>query len=276
MSNSIIQFVEFLAHLFTSGKSYSTINICRSSLSSTLELVDGSNIGKHPLVCRLMRAIYNQNPPRPKYNSTWNVDTVLKLVRDWGPNEDLQANFLVKKLAVLLALSTFMWTCELASIDKQSVTFHENGVTIALTKPRKAQQSGSVQSFSLKSLPDSVLCPVSCLGFYVYKTDVLRYRENSSFLFISPSKPFNHVTPSTISRWIKTVLRLARIDPKFIAHSTRGAASSKAAKGGISIDSILKAGSWTHESTFARFYRREIHPPVIEETILNCELWSHM
>ena len=55
-----------------------------------------------------MRAIYNQNPPRPKYNSTWNVDTVLKLVRDWGPNEDLQANFLVKKLAVLLALSTFM------------------------------------------------------------------------------------------------------------------------------------------------------------------------
>ena len=101
-------------------------------------------------------------------------------------------------------------------------------------------------------------------------------RKNSSLLFISPLKPLGHVTPSTISGWIKTVLRLAGIDPKFTAHSTRGAASSKATKRGISLYSILKTGSWAHETTFTRFYRREIHPPVIEETILNCELWSHM
>ena len=272
LSNDLVQFIEFLAHLFKSGKSYSTINICRSSLSSTLDPIDGSNIGKHPIVNRFMRAIYNQNPPRPRYSSTWNVDTVLKLIQTWGPNECLNAKFLVKKMAILLALSTFMRTSELASIDKHSVTFHETGVSFTLTKLRKSQQTGPVQDFQLKKLPDPLLCPVSCLGFYVYSTDVLRTDENSAHLFISPSKPYINVSPTTISRWIKNVLKQAGIGSQFSAHSTRGAASSKAAANGLSILSILKKGNWAHETTFTRFYRREAHTPVVEESVLNCEL----
>jgi hypothetical protein len=43
----------------------------------------------------------------------------------------------------------------------------------------------------------------------------------------------------------------------FSAHFTRGAAASKAASAGVSIQTILKQGHWANESTFVKFYRRD-------------------
>jgi hypothetical protein len=45
----------YLAHLHASGKSYSTINLHRSMLSTTLPSIDGSPIGQHPLLIKLLR-----------------------------------------------------------------------------------------------------------------------------------------------------------------------------------------------------------------------------
>jgi hypothetical protein len=47
----------------------------------------------------------------------------------------------------------------------------------------------------------------------------------------------------------------------FSAHSTRGAASSKAILMGVPIDpidSVLRAANWAAESTFRQFYNREL------------------
>ena len=269
MSNDLTEILEFLTHLYHSGKAYSTINICRSALSSTLGPIGISNLGQHPIVVRFMRAIYNVNPPRPRYNSTWDVDVVFKLIESWGPNENLNAKYLARKLSILLALSTFMRTCEIAAIVKQSVSFDEVGVSFSLSKPRKSQRTGHVQTFHLNKLHDSLLCPVSCLGYYIYSTDTVRSEENSSFLIISPIKPYNYASASTIARWIKSTLHEAGISSNFAAHSTRGAASSKAFAAGVSIDSILKQGNWAHESTFSRFYRRDIPFSSIGNTVLN-------
>ena len=62
------------------------------------------------------------------------------------------------------------------------------------------------------------------------------------------------VSTSTISRWLKEMLRMAGIN-NFTAHSTR-AASTSAAKS----KDILKAGNWSRESTFNRFYNKTITP----------------
>ena len=48
------------------------------------------------------------------------------------------------------------------------------------------------------------------------------------------------------------------IDSMFKAHSTRGAAASKAASSGVKVDSILQTAHWARESTFTKFYRREV------------------
>ena len=45
---------------FNSGHSYRSINVYRSALSSIHPRIDGYTIGSHPLVSKLLKAIFNQ------------------------------------------------------------------------------------------------------------------------------------------------------------------------------------------------------------------------
>jgi hypothetical protein len=71
LSANLAYVLEFLADLHAWGKSYSSMNVYRSMLSKTLSSVKGVSIGEHPLVVKLLRACYNGNSPRPKYNAVW-------------------------------------------------------------------------------------------------------------------------------------------------------------------------------------------------------------
>lgn len=150
---------------------------------------------------------------------------------------------------------------ELAGIAKDSISFAPGTVSFSLLSPRKAQHAGGPQNFRLKALPDAQLDPVACLTCYLDSTSSFRNAANSRqcrHLFISSVKPHKPVVGSTISGWIKRQLGDAGIDlAKFSAHSTRGAAASKAAASGVSVQSILELANWASESTFTRFYRRE-------------------
>lgn len=101
--NSILQ---FLTDSFNSGKSYSSLNIHRLMLSSTLEAVDDHKIGEHHLVVQLLKGCFNLNLPQPRYNIFWDPDVVLKHFDLLGENRNLSLTILSRKLAILLALST--------------------------------------------------------------------------------------------------------------------------------------------------------------------------
>lgn len=66
LSPTLKSVLQFLADFHASGKSYSTVNVHRAMLSKTLDPVVGLALGEHPLVVRLMKGCYNQNPPQPK------------------------------------------------------------------------------------------------------------------------------------------------------------------------------------------------------------------
>ena len=53
--------------LYQQGLTYSAINTARSALSSYITLENGACAGKHPLVSWLMKGIFQEKPPRPKY-----------------------------------------------------------------------------------------------------------------------------------------------------------------------------------------------------------------
>ncbi len=117
--------------------------------------------------------------------------------------------------------------------------------------------------------PNRDVCPVHYLKSYIFRTDVLRNAENNKNLFIGCIQPHREATGSTIGRWIKSSLSKAGVDTSiFSAHSTRGAAASKAFGCGLPVDSILKAANRASGSTFSRFYHRETAPNV-SEAILN-------
>ncbi len=77
-------FLDFLAELFEQGLQHRTINTIRSAVSMTHKQVEGTPIGQHPLVTRLLKGVYNKRPPMPKYSSTWDVDVVTRhIVCPW-------------------------------------------------------------------------------------------------------------------------------------------------------------------------------------------------
>ena len=68
----------FLAYLFSSGMSYSSLNNARSALSAWLPFIDGVAVGSHQTISRLMKGVYNQRPNLPKYTETWDVTVMLQ------------------------------------------------------------------------------------------------------------------------------------------------------------------------------------------------------
>jgi hypothetical protein len=217
-----------------------------------------------------MKGIFNRKPPSARYNSTWDVDVVLSYLRS-QENASLSLGALAAKLATLLALATLFRASDLAAISKRSIKFSTNRVSFSLTRPRKAQKSGALQSFTLERLGDETLDPVACLKCYISMTESFRKDSNNELLFISSVGLHNPVKSQTISNWIKKVLKDAGIDVEiFSGHSTRGAAASKAVAVGASLDSVLSAGHWASSSTFRKFYHREKDPgPSVAVSVLN-------
>ncbi|KZS06436.1 Uncharacterized protein APZ42_030117 [Daphnia magna] len=260
--------LNFLSDAFESGKAYSTINVFRSMLSGTNDQIEGFDIGCHPLVLKLMKGIFNSNPPKPKYSKTWDLNTVLNYFKT-VPSEDLGLLPLACKLVTLLSLATMSRVSELASIDRKSVIFSENSVNFSLCKPRKSQRARPLRSLTVTKLQDPSIDPVPCLGLYVHSTDTLRSGINEHRLLIGSVKPHKPVSGSTVARWIKKQLEEASVDTStFSAHSTRGAAASKAATLGVPIQSILSAADWASESNFSRLYCREVAEPTVAKLII--------
>ena len=124
------------------------------------------------------------------------------------------------------------------------------------------KQSAPGRALPVLRLPRSViedtsLCVYSVLEEYLRRTKTLR--NNETQLFISFAKPHKKVTKDTIARWIKHVMGISGIDTSvFKPHSTRAASTSKASKCCVPIAHIMPAASWTSDSTFHKFYKKEI------------------
>ena len=73
LSPSLTNVLDFLALQFHEGKEYRTVNVYRSALSAVLPLIDGHKAGSHPLVCQLLKGVFQLRPPRPHYATTWQV-----------------------------------------------------------------------------------------------------------------------------------------------------------------------------------------------------------
>ena len=73
-------------------------------------------------------------------------------------------------------------------------------------------------------------------------------------------QPHKEVCSSTISCWLKETLVLSRVTDilDFGGYSTRSATASKAELSGLSVKEDLDRGSWSNESTWQKFYHKEI------------------
>ena len=271
ISGPVSEVANFLADLHKEGYQSSSLNVFRSAISSVHDKVDGVEVGKHPIVSRLLKGAFHLRPPLPRYSSTWNVDTVLRYLKSLGPTSSLSLKSLTYKLVMLLALTRPSRSADLVSLDLDRRRFSPEGVTFLPSGLAKQSRQGRTlaEYFFPCFPPDIELCPVHTLR--QYESVTLPYRsEGRHALFLAIVKPHLPVASCTIARWLKKVLEEAGIDVSiFSAHSVRGASSSAAAVVGVTTNEILKAADWSTDSVFRRFYYKPVHSSSFGDAVLS-------
>ena len=171
-SANIANVLEFLTEEFKAGRGYMSLNCYRSAISSTHLPIQGFAVGKHPLVCRLLKGTFNLKPPQPKYFCFWEVGKVLSFLHQPGDNANLSLKELTMKLAMLLALVLAHHSSDLVRLSVLRVQDLPRAVSLAKqSRPGYADQS-SVIIAAFEADPH--LCPLACFKEYVARTSTLR------------------------------------------------------------------------------------------------------
>ena len=239
------------------ARSYSTMNTIRSALS-TIARLDGQPAGQHPLVIRFMRAVFQERPAFSRCHFTWDPKLVLTYLKRLGPNDHLSLIQLSRKLAALLLLVSGQRGQVLRFLDTRNMSISDSMIVFRIGDLLKTSQPGSHISelcFARYS-PDPLICVYTTIVAYLERTRVSR--GSITGLLLTTKPPMKVASRDTLRRWVREVMGAAGIDlTLFSPHSTRSAASSKAALR-LPLSSILLSVGWSRESTFARFYRRPI------------------
>ena len=154
VSGPISEVINFLAYLFKEGYQYCSLNAYCSAISSVHEKADGYEVEQHPLVSRLLKGVFNQRPPKPCYEVTWDVK-VLNYIDSLGESDSLSLQVLTWKLAMVLALTRPSRSVDLVRLDLP-ICRHtsEGGGGVSGARFSKTVQTGKAKSiFFLPSLP---------------------------------------------------------------------------------------------------------------------------
>ena len=252
------QACRFLRQLADVGVGHGAINAARSALATVLPQYEGFTFGKHPLICLLVKGVYERNPPRPRYSSFWDVRTVFNMFITWGKNRKLTLKRLTFKLVLLLLLVTAQRGQTILALSLEGLLV-EDTVTFRLSKLLKHNRLGDpLDSVILRPFLECPrLCVVRTLKEYIKRTEELRKGEKA--LLISFVKPHRAISRDTLARWVVKTLDWAGLDTsRFKAHSTRGASASAAWQLGIPLNLIMKQAGWKDETSFAHYYNKDI------------------
>ena len=119
------------------------------------------------------------------------------------------------------------------------------------------QQGRPRDKFIYKKFENSKLCPMAATKEYLKRRAEYNV-AHTKFLFTTVS-PYGPPHKDTIARWVKNTLTQAGVNTNtFSSHSFRSSASSKTNNMGVDLDTILKMGCWSRESTFRKFYSKEL------------------
>ena len=107
--------------------------------------------------------------------------------------------------------------------------------------------------FKHKDLP--CVCPVLALEMFLNKSKDAR--SGHSNLFYSLIKDNQPAPIFEIRSWVSKIMGYAKVPNHFKPHSMRGATVSKA-YGFLDTKTILAAADWSRQTTFKRYYLRNV------------------
>jgi len=255
LSPTPVDLTNFLADKSLQGVAPSSLGVYRSAVLSGLHPERSRLINESELPSRYIKGKLNQRPPRG-LSAIWNAEDALLKLESWGRTESLTLDQLTRKTVLLLRLATACRTSDLALIDVEHIRWSDETAILFLQGLRKTARPDEENSLQIHAFPESPQrCPLATLREYLRRTVSLR---TSTRLFVTWRSPHGPAHRDTLARWTRETLTTLGINEAFSAHSTRSASSSLAYSNGTSLSDILAAASWRSNSTFFRFYRRDI------------------
>ena len=181
---------------------------------------------------------------------------------------------LTSKLVMLMALVSLSRANLLDKLDLRFRVFKRDGVLFTLPPLRKSSRVTSpLIDITFPVFPqDRRLCIVNYLKTYGRKTKSFHQvcKDNPDPLFLSYYRPHRPIASTTVSRWLKYVLKSVGIDVSiYKEHSARSAAASAAKLKGVSTSDILKIADWSRETTFTILYYRPLDNVGIDINLLS-------
>ena len=140
----------FLHSLYNKGMSYSSLNTARSAISNLDVNVERKAnhvpVGRHYLVSKYLKGVFNEVKPGPKCRSIWSVDPVLEFLSSLWPLDKLPLKELTLKLVLLIALKTGQrcQTLTLLDISAEYMVKTGNCYRFTLTEHIKQDRPGAV------------------------------------------------------------------------------------------------------------------------------------
>ncbi len=247
--------VNFLAEIHAVGRSKSTIVTAKNAVLHIVELATGVKLNS-PILDVFMQGVSQLQPIKPRLQDIWNPSIVLRMYDSDPSNHDLTLLALGRKAVTLTALASGQRVQTLAAINVPLVKDTGSVLTCHISsRMKQTKDSKTPPVIYLGKFHNPQTCVYSCVKQYMARTAGLRVGDQ---LFITSTAPHKPVATGTISSWIKCELTRAGIDTSlYTAHSTRSAATSKAAES-LPIEKVLEAADWTGVGTFAKFYNRKV------------------
>ena len=237
------------------GRAKSTLDTAKAAIVNLIELAQGKRFDS-VLLEIFMKGVAQRQPAKKPVLEIWDPSTVLQMYQTDPPNSELSLLNLGRKAAMLTALASGQRCQTLAAISLDDLKRKDDCVCCFFgdrLKQTKGDRKTPVVHLSKYNNPQ--VCVYRCVCDYIDRTESIRNTRN---LFIVSTNKHTQAASGTISSWLKFELGRAGIDIRvYSAHSARAAATSKAAES-LSIDKVLEAADWANESTFAKYYQKQV------------------
>ena len=162
--------VEFLASLYASGYSYSSINTATSALSSLLQ--SNPPFGQQPLVKRFMKGVFELKPSLPRYSEIWDISLVFNFIRRQPELEKITLKALTCQLTFLLLILSGQRCQTIQLLLIENLTMNDEHCIFYICESVKQTRPGThippIQFLSYKH--DKKLCVVQHIKDYLART----------------------------------------------------------------------------------------------------------
>ena len=255
---SIMDILHFLTELYNPGAGYSNLATARSALSGIISIPGIPSISEHLLVKRLLKGVYHNRPPRPRYTFIWDTSIMIEYLQTLK-NDDISFKMMSLKIVMLLTLLSMQRISTIQHLHLSDLHLTTDVAIFSISALLKHTKPGRKnEPIVFNMYPhDRELCHVTLLRKYLTIRDNLVTNVNQ--LIITHGKPHKAASKDTMARWIKETMMLASVATSiFKPHSCRAVSSSQASLSGVPLMDILHNAQWKSTTVFFKHYHRFI------------------